>query len=170
MVTMNRPLERADRTIPTDVTDKTVVLMNPPADPFAGYLQFTRAGRGEPRPARLRWLATGANGVELVREDASTLRVRQIGGFEEYVSERMLRSPRHALAAGQRIDIAGMHIEMLAFDEARIRFDVPLEDPSLVWLRWQAPLGYVPATPPPVGERLSLPPIDVIAAAFDKHE
>jgi hypothetical protein len=170
IATVSKPLERADRTIPTDVTDKTVVLMNPPVDPFAGYLQFTRAGRGEPRPARLRWLATGAAGVELVREDATTLRVRQLGGFNHNVSERMLRSPRHALAAGQHIDIAGMHVEMLAFDEARIRFDVPLEDASLVWLRWQAPRGYVPATPPPVGQRVSLAPIDAIAATFEKHE
>jgi hypothetical protein len=171
MTTVEKPLSRANDTIPKtpDITHKTVVLMNPPAEYFAGYVQLTRAGKGEPQPARLRWLATGADGVELTREDANTLRVRQVHGFTHNISEIMLRSPRDPLAAGQHIAIAGLAIDILAPDEARMRFDVPLEDASLVWLRWQDERGYVPATPPPVGATLALPPVNLLAATFPRR-
>jgi hypothetical protein len=164
-------LGRANATIPATagITHKTVVLMNPPSDVFTNYVQFTRAATGEPRPQWLRWLATGANGVELVREDATTLRVRRPGGFLQNRSERMFRSPHAPLVAGQHITLPGMRVDILGPDEARMHFAVPLEDASLVWMRWQGDRGYVPATPPAIGTTLALPPIDLRAAGAAKR-
>jgi hypothetical protein len=44
--------------------------------------------------------------------------------------------------------------------EARFRFDRPLDDPSLRWLRWEDGV-YVRFEPPPVGEKVTLPPVAV---------
>lgn len=166
MAIVDLMLDRANETIPAtpDVTHQTVVLMNPPSDVFTNYVQFTRAATGQPRPAQLRWLATGANGVELVREDATTLRVRRPGGFLQNRSERMFRSAHAPLVAGQHIDLPGMRIELLAPDEARVHFALPLEDASFTWMRWLGDRGYVPATPPAIGTTLLLAPTDLMAA------
>jgi hypothetical protein len=83
--------------------------------------------------------------------------------------ELMLRSPRQPLVPGQRIELTGLRIEILAADEARMQFDRPLEDASFVWLRWENERGYLPATPPPVGARLVLDPIDLVAATFPRR-
>jgi hypothetical protein len=51
--------------------------------------------------------------------------------------------------------------------EARMRFSVPLEDPSLYWAKWGG-RGYVPFAPPRVGETVVLPPCDFIESASQK--
>jgi hypothetical protein len=50
MATVEIPLAHANDSLPKtpDVAQKTFVLVNPPADLFAGYLQFTREARGSP--------------------------------------------------------------------------------------------------------------------------
>ena len=53
--------------------------------------------------------------------------------------------------------------------EALFRFDVPLEDPSLVWLRWTHD-GYSPWTPPAVGESVVLPAFDFRRFVLDLDE
>jgi len=165
MVTVERPLSLANDSIPKtpEIVDKTVVLINPPSDWFAGYIQATRAARGEPRPQRLRWLAPGEGGVELTREDAFTLRVQAHGGFTGRVSEQMLR--QRPLSGN--IALAGVTIEVLAPDEARFRFDRPLED--FVWLRW-GKAGYQPSAPPPIGAHQTLAPVSALQATFAKRQ
>jgi hypothetical protein len=168
MVTVEKPLALANDTIPKtpDIAHRTVVLLNPPSDWFAGYIQATRTARGETRPERLRWLAPGEGGVELLREDAFTLTVEAHGGFTGRLSEQMLRSPGRPLPP--KIALAGVDIEVLAPDRARFRFDRSLDDPSFLWMRWGA-RGYQPASPPPVGGALHLPPVSALAATFAKR-
>jgi hypothetical protein len=170
MVTAERPLARANDSLPRtpDVSARTFVLINPPADPFAGYVVLTRAARGEPRPARLRWLATGAAGVTLERVDERTLRVRPLHGFLEHATERMLR--RRPFTVGEKVSLAGMTVEVTRVGadgraaEALVRFALPLEDPSLYFTVWQH--GYRPFAPPPVGAAVTLPPVNVLGALF----
>jgi hypothetical protein len=50
-----------------------------------------------------------------------------------------------------------------------MHFAVPLEDASLVWMRWQDARGYVPATPPAIGTTVVLPPTDLMAAGAAKR-
>ncbi|MET0591750.1 MAG: hypothetical protein ABW133_03565, partial [Polyangiaceae bacterium] len=50
MTDVNRMLERANQSVPSDasVTGKSVVLVNPPLDPFGGYFLMYRAVQGVP--------------------------------------------------------------------------------------------------------------------------
>jgi hypothetical protein len=176
MVTVNAPLALSYRTIPKtpDIAAKTVVLVNPPGDLLAAYVITTRIARDEPAPARMRVLASGGGDVAIAREDARTLRVRPDRGFLEQVTERMLRSPKRPLRAGTRIDVAGMSATIASTlpdgrpEEVLFRFDVPLEDPSLLFMRWTRD-GYVPLTLPPVGAAETLPGQELLAAALPRH-
>lgn len=172
MVTVGRAIARADDSLPhgAAAAGRTFVLVNPPTDPLAGYLPLRRAARGEPLP-RLRWLATGERAVELVREDARTVRVRPEGGFLRFVSEQLLVSAAHPPRLGTRVRLSDLEVEVTAVEpdgrpaEVRARFDRPLDDPALSWFVWRG-LGYQPFRVPPVGARVVLPAADLFAALF----
>ncbi len=174
MDTVEIPLGRANNSLPqsADIADKTIVLVNPPSDLFAGYLAFTRASEGEPQPRRIRWLSTGTDGVEIERTGPRTLRIRPQDGYLKALSETMLRSPRHPLLLGEKVELTGLTITITALTpdsrpaEAQFDFDRPLEDPSLYWARWDR-LRYVPFVLPKVGERITLGPIDLLDALFN---
>src|SRR6185369_3906930 len=160
-------LSAADRTIPSDpsVTAKTIVLVNPPADAFAGYLPMMRAGTGRPIPGRLRWLATGASASTIRRTDERTLHVALADGFMSLASERMQRSAANPMPVGYTVTLSGMAVEVTAVTEDRrpkeidARVESSLEDPSLVFLQW-TPDGYVPFVVPKIGDTVSLPAVD----------
>jgi hypothetical protein len=174
MDTVDRPLARVDASLPLtpDMAQRTIVLVNPPADFFAGYLPIRRAALGEPL-SRFRWLGSGTSELTLTREDARTLTVAQAGGFLAHVSERMLRSPSRPMAVGERVVMSGLEVEVLALEPdgrpavARMRFRVPLEDPSLYWAKWGG-RAYVPFALPKVGERVVLPAFNFLDAVFGK--
>ena len=173
MDTVERALARANDSIPRgpEIEGKTLVLMNPPADPLAGYVLFTRAARGEPRPERLRWLATGAEDVRVTRADDRTLRVRPEGGFLANVSEWMLRSPARPMAVPETIPLTGVSVDVTERgegerpSEAVFRFDRALEDPSLVFMQWSG-YGFVPFPLPALGASVVLPRQDFLKALF----
>ncbi|MCC6621816.1 MAG: hypothetical protein IT385_11210 [Deltaproteobacteria bacterium] len=173
MHTVAASLERADRTIPADagVVGRTVIAVNPPADPYMAYVPIMRASRGAPIPGALRWLAIGQGEVVVTREDAATLHVAPRDGYLRMASERMVRDPRDPMRVGHRVRLAGVDVEVTALTAdgrpaaTRWRFDRPLEDPTWTWLRWSdAPLGFVPWTPPAIGDRTTLPAIDTLRA------
>lgn len=175
MVAVSEIIDRSNRTIPADpaIRDKTVVLANVPGDPFGGFIQMIRQSRGTPRPAHLRWLAGGLTAVSLERLDRHTLRVAPEGGFLGNQIDRMLRSTHRPFRSGDRIEMTGLTIEIERVTpdgrpaSVRARFDVPLEDPSLVWLRWRG-LGLVPYAPPAVGQRDVLEAIDILRLLSDE--
>lgn len=157
----------ADRTLPSDegVRDRTVVLVNPPADAYAGYLPMMRAGSGRRLPGRLRWLATGASPANIERVDDRTLRVELPDGFLSLASERMQRGAGNPMPVGYTVTLTGMRVEVTRLTDDRrpreilVRFDLALDSPTLQLLQW-TPDGYGPFVPPAIGERLTLPAID----------
>jgi hypothetical protein len=167
LVDYQRPIDTACATIPRtpDVEGKTVVLVNPPNDLFYVYVPAVRAVRGEPRPARLRGLSNVIMGAEVERVDDRTLRIAPDGGFLQRELERMLRDDRHPLLEGAVVSLPGMTVTITKTTperhpaEALFRFDVPLEDSSLVWMCWTKD-GYAPWKPPPVGATVRLPAHD----------
>ena len=173
MTTVALPLERATRTLPMspDIARKTLVLVNPPSDVFAGYILIMRASRGQQLPARLRWLSAGTSSLEVERLDARTLRLRPADGFVKGLTEQLLRSPKSELPVGTKIALTGMQIEITASlpdgrpAEAVFRFDVPLEDPSLYFAKW-GDRGYEPFALPVAGARVTLPACDFLKAVF----
>jgi hypothetical protein len=170
---VNRMLGRANQTISSNasVTARSVVLVNPPLDPFAGYFHMYRAVTGEHRPRHLRWLTTGVTDVRIERLDERTLRIRPGAGFLSSTSQMMLRSPKRPMRLGERIALSGMTIEVsdLAPDgrplEIVVQFAQHLEDPSLEWLKWDEH-GYVPFPIPKVGETVVLPAANMREVLF----
>lgn len=166
MVAVARVLDRADASIPPAANGKTVVIVDTPSDALAGYVQIMRASRNQARPAHLYWLATATTEVTVERVDARTLRIVSAGGALHHDIDRMMRTPRsRPFAAGDRIPLTNLTIEIAAVTpdgrpaEVLARFAAPLEDPSLVWLRWDG-RGYVTYRPPAAGGRETFPAVD----------
>ncbi len=166
----NRMLRHAYDSLPSDttITHQTVILVNPPFDPFVAYFPVYRQAEHVPRPERLRWIANGTTPLRLQRVDERTLLVRAKYGWLSTVSERMLRDPEKAPArAGDTIDLRDVSFEVVEVmdgrpSEVRVRFEVPLDDPGFVWLQWGADgSGFVPFRPPPVGESVELDQVDM---------
>jgi hypothetical protein len=172
VTTIDTLLRRADATIPAteDISDQTLVLINPPLDPFADYFPIYRAAARRPRPKHLRWLATGVSALSIERVDAHTLRVRPAAGYLSSSSQLMLRSRRHPLAQGEVVSLTGTTFEVTALTadgrpaEVEVRFSVPLEDPSLRFMQWgDSPNhGYVPFVIPRQGQRVLVPAVDML--------
>jgi hypothetical protein len=157
------PQDLVDRAIPTDpgVATKTVVIVNPPNDGFAGAVVATRLVRGEPGPRYVLPLAGGTTALEVTRVDARSLRVRPDDGFLQFTFDRNWRRLDRPLLPGSTVELSAMTVTVLdATDDLRpqtalFRFNAPLEDSSFVWRRWNHG-AYAPWTPPAIGETVHL--------------
>ncbi|MDD9936072.1 MAG: hypothetical protein OXT09_20845 [Myxococcales bacterium] len=162
-----RMVQTADHSIDDspDVRERTVVLINPPVDAYAGYIPPTREAQGRPRPRALRWLATGASDVTITRVDARTLTVRPQAGFLALPSELMQRNPARPIPLGHRVTFTDMSIEVKALTkdgrpaEAIVRFAAPLEDPRYELLRW-GERRFEPMAPLGIGQSRTFPRVD----------
>jgi len=175
MVAVGRVLDRADAGVPSspDIAGRTVIIAAAPSDALAGYLPIMRQSRGVPRPAHLYWLATAVTAVSFERVDERTLRVTPDQGFLRHEVDQMVRSPRaRRFAIGDRVALSGLTLEVETITSdgrpasVLARFDRPLEDPALVWLRWERNT-YVPYAPPAVGTRETLPAVDFLELIED---
>ena len=176
------PNDSGDQTIPDspDIATKTVVLVNPPNDLFYVYVPASRMVRGAPFPARIRGLAAVSTAVDVTRVDSETLRVRPANGYLEHEPERMLRSLEVPFRSGSVVKVAGMTatITDVTTDgrpaEAVFHFDVPLEDPRFVWMRWTRNglhgKGYEPWVVPAIGETVHLPAHDASRALLSVED
>jgi hypothetical protein len=157
-------LRASDETLPAgpEVSAQTLVLMNPPLDPFAAYLPVYRAALGRPRPRQQIWLATGVSDVEVQTLDAHSIAVRQQDGFVSTSMQRMLRSvgPEMERDPGVQLDGVEIRVTERTLDhrplEIVVRFERALTDPQLSWQRWMR-TGYAPFELPPPGHAVLLP-------------
>lgn len=155
-------LNTAVTSLPVDesVTDKTVVALSAPSVFVTSYCLLVRSMRGEPIPKRLRSLAPASMVLtpsRITRVDARTLIVEPDGGYRWF----LVRDSDHPLPVGTRIMLTGMTAEVLELaDEGwpakvAFHFDVPLEDSSLVWVKYEN-RAFVLTMPPAVGETVEL--------------
>ncbi len=179
-------------TFPADpeIARQTVVVVNPLALGAHWYLTLQQDIHRRPVPQRSLDLASACSVVRLTRIDPRTLAVRPHGGYlprlrqwpghprppmmssvhAVHLADRFLRSDRRPLALGQTVEltVATIEITELTADgrvaEARFRFQVPLEDPSLRWLKVTRQ-GYEPMAPPAVGQA-----VDVATFRWDRGE
>jgi hypothetical protein len=106
----------------------------------------------------VRVLAPAIPWVSVRRLDERTLAVAPAGGYLRFPLDQVFRSERRPFAIGDRVELTGMiaMITTLTPDgrpaEATFRFDVPLESPSLIWLRFRG-TGFEPFRPPAVGRQ-----------------
>lgn len=157
-------LRASDATLPADpgIRARTLVLLNPPLDPFAAYLPAYRQYFGIPRPRQQLWLASGVDDVAVTTLDAHSLAIRQRGGFISASMQRMLRSVGPELVRGGLVRLDGVEISIGERGPDQrphaiiVRFQRELADPSLLWFSWQG-TGYVPFELPAVGREVVLP-------------
>ncbi|NIM02311.1 MAG: hypothetical protein GTO30_15125, partial [Acidobacteria bacterium] len=148
---------------PPRIAQQDLVILHSPdylffVAPIAALKHFD----GHPYARSMRPLATTPVPLVVTRVDERTLDVRMEGGLFAGPLGRLFRGWRDPLRAGDRVELDGWTVTVLdaAADgdvlEARFEFAVPLEDPSLHWVRWEDH-GYVPFSPPPVGRSIRVP-------------
>jgi hypothetical protein len=148
--------------LPASVREKTLVIVNAPSVPHAGYLILRNEASGLPVPRYTRVLAPAMPAVTIRRVDERTLAIRPERGYLRFALDHVFRSERHELALGERVVLTGMTATVTALTpdglpaEATFQFDVPLESPSLVWLCFRGD-SFEPFTPPAVGREVEIP-------------
>jgi hypothetical protein len=151
------------------VTAKTVVILNPPAEPFAGYFPLYRESKHIARPQHFRWLSTGLTAMDVTRLDARSLEVRPEGGFLSNDIQWLLRTRENRFRVGQRIELSDVSYEVVEITaDGRpaamvARFAQPLESEKFEFMRW-GEHEYVPFQLPAVGQRVHVPGIDLMSA------
>jgi hypothetical protein len=116
---------------------------------------------GRPLPRSWWTLSLSPHRTVLTRTSSTSIELTvPAGHFLDSDLEQSVRSPRHPLQAGDRIELEGLTVSVLAADAegpTAIGFDlgVPLEDRSLVLLSWQGG-ALRPFTPPGIGERVEV--------------
>jgi hypothetical protein len=185
--TLGRLFEPAARSLPADpaVRDQAFLVVQTPTAFVSAFGPLMQLAAGRPTPRRMLVLGSSIHAVTVERPEKGTLLVRPDGGYllppgsalpgtaQPHFDPRYLLplfdllyrdgTPMHL---GERVELTGMTVEVTALTadgrpaEARFRFDRPLEDPSLRWLRWENGV-YVPFEPPPVGAKVRLPPVVV---------
>jgi hypothetical protein len=163
-------LRAEDVTLPrsASVREQTLVLLNPPLDPFAAYLAPYRELHGVPRPQAFYWLATGVSDLRVTTIDEHTLSIRPREGYLQSSSQRLLRAPSPgAWTTPLELREATFTVRGVTEDgrpqELVVRFDRRLADPKLTFMRWAGP-GYVPFELPEVGRSMLVPAVDLLSA------
>ena len=135
---------------------QTLVVVNA-ADLFSGmYVPIYNAATGRHPPAYLRCLGVSERPVVIERPDERTLVLRPEGGYILGLMAELVRARDIPFAPGDHLDLTGIRYEVDRVTpdgrpaQVTVRFDVPLEDPSLRWIVWNRHV-YEPFTPPPVG-------------------
>lgn len=164
---MPRELEAAQRvavdSLPADaaLSGQELVLVNSPPSFVGAYLWMLRMDEGTSTPKKLRPLGSTDRAVIVSRIDAYTLELQPVGGYLGDPFSQLVRSAAHPFAPGERVELDGLVLTVVAVHEGRpfvvqARFDVPLEDPSLRWATWRRD-RFVDFVPPPLGGRAALP-------------
>jgi hypothetical protein len=154
-------LHRAADDLGSEIEDKDVIFVTAP-DFFAVRLfQLRKRTEGGPLPRRIRALAAGGDPIELSRVDERTLQVRYDGGLLGRPLSELFRDRRLPMKVGDRVDLAGLGIEVLAItpegraETVRFRFEDSLDAASLLFYRWEN-AGFRRMTLPAVGETVHL--------------
>ncbi len=143
-----------------DAPGRTVVVVNS-NELCAIYVPFRRAVTGVPAPRAVRLLASALYDIDLVGVDPHTVELRVPAGYQSNVADRLVRDRDEPMPVGATVQLPGLHAEVISHnadglvDGARFRFDVPLRDPSLVWIR-TLDAAPAPMVPPAPGETLHL--------------
>lgn len=125
------------------------------------YTPIYWAIRGEPVPRSWWSLSILPESPVFTRTGQASLELELLKGhFLATEAEQSIRGSAHRLEAGAQVKLEGMTVTVLAADaegptRLGFEFDVPLEDPSLVFLRTREG-GLSRFIPPPVGTRLDL--------------
>jgi hypothetical protein len=139
-----------------------LVIVNAPPTFVSSTLWLWRWGdEAHALPLGLRVLGATLEPVIVQRPDAHTLVLQPVGGYLGDPFTANARGRAHPLAAGERVALAGWSVEIVGVAKGRptvvrVRFDVPLDDPTLRWVVWQGD-RFVPFAVPAVGHTRAIP-------------
>jgi hypothetical protein len=139
-----RTIESATETLDKaqDLERRTIVVINPPIDPFVSYIQAERALRNLPRPMHLYWLASAIAPIRVTRLGPRTLAVERDGGLMTAPIERLYRASSVDLPAGSEVQLSEMRAEIASTTadgrprEVRFHFADDLENRRYLFLAW----------------------------------
>jgi len=155
------PFEQAVPTEPS-VTEQTVVFVNG-IESSIWYIPLMRAVRGQPGPRVVRLLAPSMYRIEFERTAVDRVLLRVPRGYHSVAADQGYRRPEDTLPVGSRVEVEGMTAEIVEHNDQGLasavlfHFDVPLDDPSLVW-RYSEVGGVRPFVLPAVGDSVILEP------------
>jgi len=158
-----RPMELGTSRLPAnpEVAHKSLVILRAPLDIFTCSLYVIRSVTGETVPRHTWALAVGTAAVKATRIDPHTIDVWQEGGFFAFPYGTTFRSRQDPFRVGDVMTTDGFTATVLSVTEdrrpleIRYRFNVPLEDDSLLWYRI-SPEDVVRIDPPQPGDQLYL--------------
>ena len=166
-------VERSNATLPPEgaMAGRFLIVVNAPDPLCVGFALADRSYHGKAMPRAVRLLAMVSEGEErLLRKDERTLEMTATSGLLRDAISKVFRHPDDAFHVGDVVQVPGMTAEIMSLAEdgkrprtVSFRFDEPLEDPAHLWVLWSGQ-GFVPFTPPAVGEERILPSISVQAA------
>jgi hypothetical protein len=167
-------LDRADASISRkpEIAHKTLILLNPPLSPLGIFFPLYRQAQGIRLPHSYRFLATGESDLLVERLDERSVRLRPERGFLFSSTQRVFRHPDRPFRRGDVVALSDMRVEVTELTpdarpaEIVVRLGRPLDDPSLLWVRWEKN-EYVPFELPPPRTSALLPRIDPFAVMFD---
>ncbi len=146
------------------IATQTLVLVNPPDHIYlVTAIPVVKQLEKLPVPRRMRALSSGS-ALEIMRVGTRSIRVRFPQGFFPTAFSRYVRSQNDRFSPGQRVELRGLSVVVESLDaqgdpeQVLYEFSVPLQDPSLRWMRWQDGV-YVPWSPPAVGQIENLPAV-----------
>jgi hypothetical protein len=148
--------------IPRDASKLDIVIVSASDFATAANLPWLRWFHGMPLPHSYRRLSGALQAHDITRTDAHTVELAVLSNdVSDAFAGSIYRTRDEVLAVGQRVQLPGLAVEVLAVDSGnpwrlRFTFDRELEDPSLIWLQAR-PEGLRRFTPPRIGETLRLP-------------
>jgi hypothetical protein len=163
------------------IANQDLIIVNAPSPFDFIYFSLLRAEQAAPLPRATRILAPGFTPFEIVRTGEETILIRAKSGnlLSPATSSQMVlwhrvyayrrcndiffRAERFSRQESERILLTGLVIEVSRVGEdglpreVSFQFAVPLEDPSLRWLKWDwQTASYVPFSLPAVGESVQI--------------
>jgi hypothetical protein len=168
LVYLGRYIASAEASVPSgpEIANKTLVMLNPPADDHGIYMPFHRQVHGGTMPEHIRWLATGDSDLRVTRVDPFSLEIKPSRGFLAPGSLWTLRSPKKRSFVGETLELTGVtyRVTEVTTDgrpaEVLVRFAAPLNSDEFIWLQWGNRGGYVPFSLPEPGTSVVVPAID----------
>ncbi len=160
---VSRGVDRIDSLVPGDaaLAQQDLVLVSVPFKYLCNHASVARRSNGGVSPRRWRCLGVTPDAIAVSRPDARTLVLRPSRGYLRFFEDTNVRARRVPFAAGDRVELADFTVVVREITgdarpaEVEFHFAVPLEDPSLRWLIWQAG-AYRPFTPPAVGHTVTI--------------
>ncbi|MBI2566615.1 MAG: hypothetical protein HYV63_06245 [Candidatus Schekmanbacteria bacterium] len=158
-------VESCAASVPADgsIREKTVVFLNS-SDLCVGYVHFIRAVTAQPMPRSTILVASALYDLEVTAVDEQTLEIEVAAGMQSSPADTLLRGADNPLPIGERIAVYGASFEITSWNENRlvdryrVRFDLPLRDPRMLFVASRGGTDSV-MVPPAPGETVRLPKV-----------